>query len=245
MKHFIILFVFLLISVSGATQTLKGIVYDSQSIVRGVKITNLDSGKHSYSNDDGTFTIDAIAGDSLNFSSLFHKTQTIQLKSVDFEDTFVIELKTITNELESVTITNTPTQKEFNPKAYNQTLNHQIQEDIKNNSHKYYPANNTAGVDFIYLAKLIGTLFKKKNKNTTALAKYNDFKVLFENNAYFNSRFLSEELNISEDYKFLFFEFCETQNIKKSLFNKDNAFLLTETLLNVSHKFHEFLENVD
>jgi len=193
----LLLFLFFLLNTAlSISQTLKGVVYDSQSIVRGVKIKNPT----------------------------------------------VVELKTIINDLKVVTITNTPTEKDFSPKEYKETLNHQIHEDLKRNPHKYYPASNTAGVDFIYLAKLIGSLFKKNNKTGPPLAKYNDFKTLFENDSYFNTKFLAEELNISEDYKFLFFEYCETKGIKKSLFDEDNAFLLTDVLLKTSDEFHEFLK---
>ncbi len=232
--HFI--FLLLLLPWFASGQIVKGKVYDNETTVSGVKITNKTRQTTTYSNNHGDFAIEAAVNDSITFSSLFHKTQTIIIKKSDFDDVIVVELKKDINQLNEVVLTPEKA-KPFDEQEANTHINKQFKSDIQRNPHLYSKVSGNA--DFLAIAKLIGKLFKnKKPKDTiTPPITIENFTQLFSTNAYFNEKLLKNDLNISEDYKHLFFEYCETQSLDSKLLQQEHRFLLLDALLKCSNDF--------
>jgi len=226
------------------SQSIKGKVYDDAATVNGAKIVNITQQILTYTNDKGDFQIDATVGDSIVFSSLFHFEKTIKVTKSSFDDVMVVELKKIVNELDEVELTNEPTEKPFDPVVANETLQTQIQNDIKANPH-LYSKSPSGNADIIAIVGLIAKLFKSKKPKKEAItyATYQQLQNLFSTNSYFNDTFLKRDLNIPAEYKNLFLEYCETQAIETKLLSPDNRFMLVDTLVKCSNDFLEIVNN--
>ena len=109
MKSKLLLF-FLLITTFGFAQggklkVLKGIVVSDSVRVERVTVTNLTQGTFSVSDDLGQFSIFAVEGDNLVFSSVVFESVSVVLKAADFQKLlFTIELDVNINQLDEVKI---------------------------------------------------------------------------------------------------------------------------------------------
>lgn len=245
-KH-LLLFLFIITITFTHSQSVKGIIYESETSAKRVLISNKTQNIRTYSDNEGFFTITAKVNDTLVFGSLFHENKSMILKLEHFQETMVIELNKVVNQLNEVLISNEPVSKEFEAKVYTTKVNNQIKEDIKRRPHLYAPPTS-GNIDFITIAKLIGKLFKrKKPKHETSYLdekiNYDDIKALFESDAYFNSDILHNELQIPEDYKYLFYEFCEAKALDKTLLENENNFLLLDAFMTSSKEFLQILED--
>lgn len=227
------------------SQSINGKVYDDKGVLNGIKITNTSSNITVVSNNKGEFKIRAKASDSLVFHSLFHETHKLKLAKSHFEDILVIELKKIINQLDKVTLSNTPKAKPFTTESYQVNLKNQILEDMKKHPYKYgkQPSGN---IDFLAIAKLLGKLFKRKRSNIPDIGPitYKQIDSLFKKDDLFNDSLLLTTLNISKDAKFLFFEYCEAKNISSLLIVNNNRLQLLEELHQSSLEFNEILEAI-
>ncbi|SFZ92462.1 CarboxypepD_reg-like domain-containing protein [Flaviramulus basaltis] len=230
----IILIFFPIIMVS---QNITGKVYDSQTTVKGATVYNTTKEQLNYTDENGVFEIDANINDTLIFYSLFHSQKTLVVNKNHFKEVLVIELKKTVNELDEVLLNNTKP-KPFNEKKQTITLNEQIKNDIKSNPYKYGTQPN-GSIDLIAIAGLIGKLFKKKKPKESSIIpiSFKQFDSLFTNDTFFNYKLLNKDLKIPNDYKLLFFDYCEAQQIEKKLILKENQFLLLDELLNCSNDF--------
>lgn len=238
----LLILAFLLLSFKMTSQNIQGKVYDDESIVSGVKVINKTQNILTYTDTQGNFKIEASINDSLVFKSLFYLEKNIVLNKSHFEDVLVIELTKAVNDLEEVLITKETDFKPFDPVEANTTLINQIQEDIKRNP-QLYSKSASGNFDLIAVAKLIGKLFKSKKPKEQGItfATYDQLTALFETDSYFTSKFLLTELKIEDDYKYLFFQFCEAKSIDSKLLAPENRFLLLDTFLNCSNEFLEIL----
>lgn len=232
---------FLLVSLSLNAQQLKGIVYDTEATVKGAKIINSTQHILSYTNDEGVFNISAQPNDTLVFSSLFHHEKTIIVTTEHFKEDTVIELKKITNELDEVEILKAK-EKKFDSIVYTEEFSTQINNDYKERPYLYQPPPS-GNMDFVAIAKLIGKLFKKKNKTPEIVyAETEDFIHLFETHSFFNSRMLTKELKIPNEYHQLFFDFCSAKNINKALIDTNQELPLLDRLNTLSKEFNLMLK---
>ena len=55
--------------------------------------------------------------------------------------------------------------------------------------------------------------------------------------SFFTNKLLTNELKVPEEYKPLFFDYCDAQNINRELLLKENRFLLLDKLNNCSKEF--------
>lgn len=236
--------ILVLLPFSVLSQSIKGKVYDDAATVNGAKIVNITQQILTYTNDKGDFQIGAAVGDSIVFSSLFHFEKTIKVTKPNFDDVMVVELKKIVNELDEVELTNEPTEKPFDPIVANETLQTQIQNDIKANPH-LYSKSPSGNADIIAIVGLIAKLFKSKKPKKEAItyATYQQLQNLFSTNSYFNDTFFQRDLNIPAEYKNLFLEYCEAQAIETKLLVPDNRFMLVDTLVKCSNDFLEIVNN--
>lgn len=241
--HKLKLIILILFPFSVISQNFIGKVYDSKTTVKGATIYNTTKEQINYTNDNGGFEIDANINDTIIFYSLFHNQKTVIINASHFKETFVIELKKTVNELDEILLNNTKP-KPFDEKKQTITLNEQIKNDIKSNAYKY-GTQPSGAIDLIAIAGLIGKLFKKKKaKNTPTIPiTYKQLDSLFTNDTFFNNKLLTKDLKIPKEYKTLFFDYCESQQIEKQLVLKENQFLLLEELLKCSNAFLIFLND--
>jgi len=107
---FPLLFILLFINTIAFSQKKKlyGIVKDSatKEIIEYASISNINSNKTTVSNTKGKFNVDVKEGDVLSIASINHYFDTIQLtEKIFLQDTIVVYLKAITQNLKEVTVT--------------------------------------------------------------------------------------------------------------------------------------------
>ncbi|TXD84226.1 hypothetical protein ESY86_06500 [Subsaximicrobium wynnwilliamsii] len=113
--------------------------------------------------------------------------------------------------------------------------------DIKNRPWLYEPVPS-GNSDFNKIGALIASLFKRKQYSSEIIyVKPEDLQSLFASNSFFTKKMISKELNIIEDYQFLFFEFCSAQQIDMQLISEKKSLELLELLMAYSRDFKSFL----
>ncbi|TBN06630.1 hypothetical protein EYD45_01735 [Hyunsoonleella flava] len=239
--RYLILFLFPL---SLLSQNIKGIVYDNASTVKGIKVYNISKKLKTYTSNEGDFEISASINDTLFFESLFHHPKHIKLKEIHFEDIAVFELKKVVNELGEVLLVDQKA-KEFNEVEYTDAIGFSIANDRKNNPHLYGSVSKY-GVDFIYLARKIAKLFKRKNKSLPiTYISYKHLDSLFKNDDLFDLKLLKQDLNIPEEYAHLFLDYCETKNLNKILITEQRKVVLLDSFVNFSKEFLKIIEDFE
>lgn len=243
MKCIYLLLLFLF-PVATYSQNVQGIVYDSESKLKDIKVSNLSKQLSTYSDETGNFSIQASLNDTLVFYSLFYEQKRKIIAKDDFESKMVVELKKIMNDLGEVILTDRSKTKEFDAEVYSTDLKSQIAEDMKKNPHLYGKAPS-GGLDFIAVASLIFKLFKKDKVKPEVIEplNYKQFEELFSKDEFLNDKFLVNELEIPLDYKPLFFDYLEAQNINGTFIQNENKVLLLEALFKHSKDFKTFLSD--
>lgn len=222
-------------------QTLKGKVYDAKGTVKNIKVLNKSENRLTLTNSEGDFNIIAKVNDTISFESLFYHKETVVLEAIHFEDVFVFELKEILNELDEVEVKAEPEQPVFTEESYNKDLKFMIKEDIKNNPHLYKPS----GGNILAIIGLVGKLFKKNNKYREPLyapITYTQMDSLFDKSTFFNKELMTHNLNIPEDKKYLFFDFCDAKQMSSELLKDEKKMEFLEELVLNSQLFLTLLE---
>lgn len=234
---------FILFSSFLSAQTITGKLYDEESAISGAKIMNMSLKSITSSNAQGDFVIPAHLGDTLIFSSPFHHTQSIVVTENHFEELQVFELKKIVNELDQVDLSSR--HKNLNIEKKNKDVQNQFANDLKRNPHLYKrPKQNPGGIDIKEIVTRIYKLFKGNKKSSPAEefpVSSSDLNHLFNQDQVLNDKFLVLDLNITKDYKYLFFAFCETKQIPSNLLTTSNRIYLVDKLLEYSNEFREIL----
>lgn len=246
MKITIFLLLFFLLSLTINSQNIQGVIYDAETKLKDIKVTNLSKKITTYSDDIGNFSIHASVNDTLVFYSLFYEQKREIITKNDFENKMVVELKKAMNNLDEVVVNDTSKNKTFNAEVYTTDLKAQIANDIKKNPHLYTGAPSY-GLDFVKIASLIGKLFKKEKVKSIAIEpiNYKQLDSLFSKDDFLNDKFLVKELEIPLEYKPLFFEYLEAQNINGIFINESNKMLLLDALFKYSNAFKTFLSDYE
>ncbi|MDO5981515.1 hypothetical protein [Flavivirga spongiicola] len=235
-------FIFILLPFSIFSQNITGKVYDSDTTVKGIDVFNLSKKTRTYTDNYGSFTIQANMGDTLSFHSIFHNKKIIKLTKSHFNGIMVIELRKTINRLNEILIQNNIKPKAFNPSKEKAGLKEQIAKDIKSNPH-LYGTSSKYGLDVVRVIGLIGKLFKKKGKNVSIVPiSHKALDSLFSNSPFFNDELLTNNLTIPKDRKQLFFEYCETKNLDKELLKNESEIILLDSLVNYSNSFLKIIE---
>jgi hypothetical protein len=223
-------------------QTINGFVYDHETTVKGVKLLNTTQNILAYSDDKGQFKIEAKLKDTLIIRSYFHTIKTMVVTPYYFEKEVVIELQKITNELDAVEI-NKILEKKFDSIVFKVETNNQIANDIKNRPY-LYSVQPSSNIDIIAIGRLIGSLFKTKNKlpEITYISS-GDLVTLFENNRLFNQALIISELKIKKELQYLFFEYCSAKNINKTLITQHRDIELLDHLIESGEVFNALVEH--
>jgi ribosomal silencing factor RsfS len=245
MKITIYLLLLFLLPLTVNSQNIDGVIYDAESKLKDIKVTNLSKKIITYSDDAGNFSINASVNDTLVFYSLFYEQKKEVITKYHFENSIVIELKKIMNNLDEVVVTDHSKNKEFDAEVYTTDLKAQIAEDIKNNPHLY--GQQSSGLDFIKIASLIVKLFKKEKVKSVAIQpiNYKQLDSIFSKDNFLNDKFLVNELKIPLEYKNLFFDYLETQNINGTFINEDKKIFLLDELFKHSKVFKTFLSDYE
>ena len=235
------LLVFLLLPLLSNAQIVKGVIYDDEAAVKGAKIINRTQNILTYTDDEGAFQIEAKVNDVLVINSYFHDQQFVSINQSHFDEELVIELKKITNELDEVEVTKVQ-EKLFD--SIGLSNNTEKQGQIAYKKRTFGSGKNLQPtLDLIAVAKLIGNLFKNKNKAPDVVyVTPEDLITLFETNTYFNQKYLTSQLEIPKPYQQLFFDYCSAQQLNVTILKKENEFDLVEALLLHSDAFKKILE---
>ena len=244
MRFSLLLIIFLSFSFIGTSQTLKGKVYNSISVVKDIKVLNKTQNRLTVTDKNGDFSIEAKVNDTISFESVFYHPKLVILQTSHFDDINVFEIKKITNQLDEVEIEAEPEQPVFEAETYNTELRNLIKEDIKRNPGLYRPANATYGVDFVYLIGQVVKLFKRKKKKSPQYnpITYEQFNSLFDKSLLFDERLVTEDLKIPEDKIKLFYDFCSAKGISSELLKDGNEMKLLEELVLSSQLFLILIE---
>ncbi len=236
---------FCLFSTVLLSQNISGTLYDAEALISGAKIMNITSKSISSTDGVGNFEIYSKVNDTLIFSSLFHRTKQLVVTPLHFQATQVFELKKIVNELDEIELHGPITPKEMDAKEASKTLNNQLQNDIEKHSYKYKKAN-TGPLDLMAVGASIIKLLKRKTpkefKTPETHITSEDLDTLFKSDKFFNDTFLVLDLNITKDYKHLFFAYCETKDMSNKLLRPDNKIYLIDNFLEYSQGFREILK---
>lgn len=223
-------------------QQVNGIVYDSISAIENIKIDNLRTNIFTVSNKSGQFTIAAKVNDTLRFSSIFYHEQTLVINDSHINDTFVIELKKINNQLDEVVLKEKHKPKLATIEEVETSLHNQILEDIKNNPHLYGKLND-GGIDFIQVFSMIGKLFKKKNKEQPIqYATYEELISTFENSKTLDQFFFKNTLKIENHQRDLFIQYLEATQINNQLLQPEKEVYFIEYLIQSAKEFNAIVE---
>ncbi len=244
MRFLLLTIIFLSFCTIGFSQTLKGKVYNSISVVKDIKVLNKTQNRLTVTDENGDFSIEAKVNDTVSFESVFYHPKSVIIKSSHFEDINVFEIKKVTNELDEVEIEAEPEQPIFEVETYNTELRNLIKEDIKRNPGAYQPAGATYGVDFIYLIGQVVKLFKSKKKKAPQYQPitYEQMDALFHKSSLFNKRLVTENLKIPEDKVKLFYDFCTAKGISSELLKEEKKMELLDQLVLNSQLFLILLE---
>ena len=229
------------------SQEISGTLYDAEAAISGAKIMNITSKSITSTDGDGNFKIYAKINDTLVFSSLFHRTKQLVVTPSQFESTQVFELKKIVNELDEIELQGLITPKEMDVKKETKRVNKQFKTDLERNPHLYRRPNANSGpIDFVEIGRRAIKLFKRKTPKEYKIAETNitsdDLDALFKSDKFFNDTFLVLDLNITKEFKYLFFAFCETKNMSSKLLHLDNKIYLIDDFLDYSKEFREILK---
>ncbi|MBJ7881446.1 carboxypeptidase-like regulatory domain-containing protein [Gelidibacter salicanalis] len=226
---------------------MSGTLYDTEAPISGAKIMNMTSKSITSTDGTGHFEIYAKLHDTLVFSSLFHHTKQLVITKAHLEESQVVELKKILNELDEVDLKGPISVKEMNEKEETSRVNKQFKTDVEKNPHLYRRPNANSGpIDFMEIGRRVAKLFKRKTPKeekmveTSLTAAHLD--TLFKTDPFFNDTFLVLDLNITKDYKHLFFTYCETKDLSSFLLLPDNKIYLIDTFLEYSKDFRGILE---
>lgn len=197
----------------------------------------------------GNFEIQAKRNDTLLFSSLFHHTKQLVVIQSHLESPQVVELKKILNELDEVNVKGPITAQPMDEKEVTTRVNKQFKSDVERNPHLYRRPNANAGpINFLEIGRRLKKLLKRKTLKeeepeglieTTIEAS--DLVTLFKKDPFFNDTFLILDLNITKDYRHLFFAYCETKKMSSFLLQPDNKIYLIDHLLDYSQEFRVIL----
>lgn len=229
------------------SQNISGTLYDAEGPISGARIMNITSKSITSTDGSGNFKFYGKLKDTVIFSSLFHHTKQQVITASHFEGVQVFELKKIVNELDEVAINGPVTPKEINAEKETKRVNKQFKTDVERNPHLYRRPNTNSGpIDFIEIGRRVAKLLKRKTSKETEPVETSitsdDFETLFKSDQFFNDKFLVLDLNITKDYKHLFFGFCETKEMPSSLLRPDNKIYLIDKFLEYSEEFRGILK---
>lgn len=92
------------------------------------------------------------------------------------------------------------------------------------------------GIQILPLLQLLFRKKKSKSKQWNNMTS-EELEVLFQEDSFFNQKFLEYQLGIVATEHYLFIDYCASTKLDKSLLNKDNHFLLLNKLMQLKDSY--------
>lgn len=233
-KNYFFAFLLLFVLQSGFSQTEKlisGKVLHEQFPVEKVEVVNFISKKVEVTNAAGEFSIMAKAGDELIFISKDHDIKKIVLdqKTID-KNKLIISLILKPEELKEVVITQIPSIKLGNDKAYEQGKLDQLAVEKSARSLKtgVYNGRIENGMDLMRIGGMILGLFIKEKEKVPEIKLQNEFKQLARSSC--DEKFYIETLKLKPEEIPLFLQFCNADPKSKTLIENSNVLSMMDFL---------------
>lgn len=240
-----IITVILFLSIPATAQNFQGRIFNNDTPLEGVIITNTTRQLTVYSEREGYFEVEASQGDTILFRSNFYTGKTLVISKEHLLKPQVIELYSNDIDLEEVVVSKELQPNKFEAITYSKDLNVIIQEDIKKHPEKYAPAAANYGVNFVAIIRTLARIFKRREKDIQKTEKYlsaDDLDSLILHHDLINRELLVNQLHIEPEHHPLFFQFLEMQNIPFSLLKRENKLELLDLILMKGKLFKSFLE---
>lgn len=231
MKPFLLSFFcfFTLIGFSQNEKRIHGKVSYQESYQKNIDVINFTTKKATQTNTAGEFDIEAKVGDALIFMSETFADQQYTLTKEDFEKgSVLIKLIEKPIPLEEVVI---KMAKEIKVSAtYDDIKMAQLEREQSRPTNKdVYTGLMPTGTDFVQIGKMIGKLFKSKDKKDRKVAEKMTFKEYAATN--FNPAFYSKTLKLQPDDTARFLEYCEADPKSKTVIQANDELAILEFLL--------------
>ena len=214
----------------------EGRIYADSIDTYQVNIINIDQKSGVVSNSKGEFKIKAEVGDSILFTSLQHKTQTLKIKDSQLKNKNSIFLELQVNELPEVTINQYDLTGDLNQDVDQvkvlfvdqRQFGFGIPRKLDKIDREIYTANSSSGG--IPLAPIInaitGETKRLKKRKNNAIVSSNQRQILRKGSI----QLITEDLNIPEQYIEDFANYCAENADFISVMRQDNPLTLIDEL---------------
>lgn len=226
LKYFYIFLLFVQISFSQKSKMFRGKIICDDLALPKVEVVNETRKTIVISNDEGRFSILVSENDVLFFlSKKCELTKIVASKTILDDADFVVSLKTRSIELDEVEIKSD--KKTLLKVTYGDISDIKLAKEAARPKNGIYTGQITQGSDLIEIGRMIGKLFKKKNKEKDALPV--DFKKAIKSN--FDTLFFLKTLNLKLEKINLFLDFCEADPKSKEIAQSDNVLTVIDFLM--------------
>nr|WP_315157905.1 hypothetical protein [uncultured Flavobacterium sp.] len=231
----LLLAVFLFVYQFGFSQTeklLKGVISSENFLLYNVDVINKTSQKSTKTNDQGGFTIEVKANDSLLFYSKDYYLKRLKVSPKQIElNNLQVEMLKKAEELEEVVVEKVHNIELRKDKAYEKGKRDEI--DVKNSveyikKRTVYEGTIDNGMNLIGVAKKLVGLFIKEKKPEKESPPEIEFAVLAKNTC--DQKFYLETLKLKPDEIDLFLQFCDTDPKSKALIKNHNVLSMMDFL---------------
>lgn len=213
---------------------IQGKITSENFSIPGIDIINLSTNKSTVSDTEGKFNIVAKSGDILLIGGKNYYTKKLFLKEEDINQKLLqITIKQEIIELETVEITkeiraNLGEQKFVATKKVDDLLNSPTNQMVYNGS-------ITDGLNLIQIGKLVGSLFKGKDKKTA------DNRIIFSDFVAknFDTNFYLNTLKLKEEEIPLYLEFCNADSKSETIAQNNNILEVTDFLIYKKEEFRK------
>jgi len=231
----LLLALFLFVHQFGFSQTeklLKGVVSSENFLLYNVDVINKTSQKSSKTNDQGEFTIEVKANDSLLFYSKDYYLKRLKVSPKQIElSNLEVEMLKKAEELEEVVVEKVHNIELRKDKAYEKGKRDEI--DVKNSveyikKRTVYEGTIDNGMNLIGVAKKLVGLFIKEKEPEKESPPEIEFAELAKNTC--DQKFYHQTLKLKPEEIDLFLQFCDADPKSKALIKNQNVLSMMDFL---------------
>lgn len=220
---------------------ISGKVSHQDSPVKNVDVINITTKKSTVTNEKGDFSIEVQEDNRLVFISKDFLDKNIVVSKSDVNKVFItIKLEAKPIELDDVTVRAKESVK--NLVTYDELARIRIEKEnspLRNAA--VYDGKLINAADFIQIGKMIGKLFKKKNKKDKSKMENFNFKEYANSN--FSIDFFTKTLELKPDETSLFLDFCQADAKSKEIAQTEDEFIILDFLINKKIEFRKLNTN--
>lgn len=231
-SYFLFFFCFLsyTVSFSQTTKIIHGKVFYQDMVQKNIDVINYTNKKITKTNSLGEFDIEAKMNDVLVFMSDNFSDQKYYIKTDDFEKGYVsVKLIEKPVPLDEVEIRQVKAIK-LESTTYNGIKMAQLESQQSNPYNKdVYTGEIPMGMDFVQIGKMIGKLFKSKDKKDRKAEQSMTFSDYSKAN--FDQSFYTKTLKVKPQDTGRFIEFCQNDPKSKAVIQSNDELAILEFLL--------------